>query len=524
VLLIACANVAGMLLARGSARSREVSVRLALGAGRLQLVRQLLIESLLLAIAGGAVGLVLTQSVIRVLTTLDLPLPIPVPIDLRIDSRILAFTLVAATATALLAGLMPALKATRLDLVSALRGTAVGGRAAGRRWALRDLLVAGQMAVTTVLLVMAGLLLRSLSAAQHADAGFKTDGLAILSFDTDAVRYSRERGQQFFDQAVTRINALPGVVSASYATRLPFSLNFNSWNIAVPGHQKSADEMGPATQSSSVSPSYFETLGLRIVQGRAFTGHDTAKTPRVAIINQTMARKYWGNGGAVGQRVFERTLSSGISYEIVGVVADHKMRTMGELPQPAIYFSTAQNFNSYDVVVARTRGDEHATLAAMRQALLAMEPNLLFMDNSTMREQASAMMLPVQVGALLAGIFSGLGLLLAAVGLYGVIAFAVARRTREIGIRIAIGAKPRNVMRAIMMQGLTLAIVGLVAGIALAALAARVLAGALYGVGAADPIVWGGAASTVLLVAAFANAVPAWRAMRIDPALALRAE
>jgi ABC-type antimicrobial peptide transport system permease subunit len=251
---------------------------------------------------------------------------------------------------------------------------------------------------------------------------------------------------------------------------------------------------------------------------------DSAKTPRVAVINQTMARQYWPNGSAIGQRVFQRTLSSGISYEIVGVVADHKMRTVGELPQPAIYFALKQEPSSYQTIVARTRGDEHALLGAIRQTMLGLDPDLLFMENETMTEHAAGMMLPVRVGALLVMVFSGLGLLLAAVGLYGVIAFSVARRTREIGIRVAIGARPRDVLRGIMLQGLTLAVTGLVVGGMLAGLAARAVAGALYGVSAVDPLVWSVAAITLLGVAALANAVPAYRAMRIEPARALRVD
>ncbi len=524
VLLIACANVAGMLLARASSREREISIRLALGAGSGRVMRQLLVESVLLAGLGGTMGVALTWWLTRLLVSVDLSLPVPLALDLRIDGRVLAFTVVIAVGTGILAGLAPAFRVRRVDLLSALKGELTAVRAGGRRWTLRDGLVIGQMAVTTVLLVIAGLLLRSLLASQRADVGFKADGLALIATDTDLARFTRDRSNQFFDDAVRRIGALPGVESVALSTRQPFSINSNHTNIAIPDRQRSADEIGSSFDSAQVSPEYFSTLGVALVQGRAFTAQDLESTPRVAIVNETMARKYWPAGNAIGQRVFERTLSSGRSFEIVGVTADHKLHTVGEAALPAIYFPIGQRPQSYRVIIARTRGDEHALLAEMRRTLLGMEPSLLFFEDLTMREQVSAILLPVRAGAMLVSLLSGFGLLLAAIGLYGVIAFSVARRAREIGIRMAIGAPPRAVLAMIMRHGLTMAAIGLAIGGMVSAAVARFLAGVLFGVAAADPWSWSLAAVVLFAVAGLANFIPAARAMRIDPSRVLRAD
>jgi predicted permease len=524
VLIIACANIAGMLLARASSRQREISIRLAVGAGRGRLVRQLLTESVLLGLLGAAVGVLLASWLTRLLSTFELPLPIALSLDLRLDARVLGFTILVALATGVLAGLAPALKATRGNLVSDLKGDVSRERFAGRRWSARDVLVAGQMAVTCVLLVIAGLLVRSLLASERADVGFPTEGLAIVSGDTDMLRYTPERSRQYWDEVRQRLEALPGVRSVAMASRLPFSLNFNRTNIAIPGHQKSANEMGASINSAIVSPKYFETLNVGLLQGRAFAETDTSDRPAVAIVSDKLARMYWPNQDAVGRIVFERTLDSGRSFEIVGVVADHKLQTVGEAPQPAIYFATTQRPSGYNVVVARTAGDDRALLLRMRETLTVLEPDLLLMESETMRGQIQAMLFPVRVAATLVSLFSGLGLLLAAIGLYGIIAFAVAQRTREIGIRMAIGARPTAVMKLVLRQGLGLAGIGLAAGAVLGAAATRIVTGALYGIGAADPVAWGVAACVLLGTALLANAIPAYRAMHIDPVRALKAE
>jgi predicted permease len=521
VLVIACANVAGMLLARASARRREISIRVAVGARRGRLISQLLTESLILGLLGAGAGVLLASWVMRILTTFSLPIPVALSLDLRLDARVLGFTALMTLLTGILAGLAPALRATRANVVADLKGE---GHLGGTRWSARDLLVVGQMAVTIVLLVSAGLLIRSIVAAGRANVGFPTEGLAIVSADTGVLRYSPDRSRQYWNEVTRRVAALPGVTSVALASRLPFSLNFNRTNVAVPGRQKAADEMGPAINSAIVSPTYFTTLGIGVLQGRAFEETDTPGTRRVAVISEMMARTYWPTESAIGRIVYERTLDSGRSFEIVGVVANHKLQTVSEAPQPAIYFATTQRPSDYNVLVARTTGDDTSLVPRMRETLLSLEPDLLLMESQTMKDQMGAMLFPVRIAAVLVTVFSGLGLVLAAIGLYGIIAFAVAQRTREIGIRMAIGARPSTVIRLVLRQGLLLAGIGLAAGSLVAAAATRIVSGALYGVGVGDPIAWLTAASVLLASALLANAVPAYRAARIDPVRALRTE
>jgi macrolide transport system ATP-binding/permease protein len=524
VLLIACANVAGMLLARASARQKEISVRMAVGASRARLVQQLLTESVVLAGLGAVVGVALAWWLTRLIRTVSLPIPVPLALDVSLDWRVLAFTAGAAALTGIVAGLVPAVRASRQDLVPDLKGEVVASGVGGRRFALRDVLVVAQVAVTGLLLVSAGLLLRSVQAADQASVGFRTEGLAIVSLDLGMVRYDDARAERFFAEAAERLQAIPGVVATARASRLPFSLNFNQSNVAVPGHQQSPEEMGRPIDSAVVSPSYFEALGIPLLEGRAFTDLDAPESPPIAIVNETMARQYWPGESAVGKVVYRRTLASGEPVTVVGVVADHRLRSVGEGALPAIYWPGTQQASTYGVLVARTRGDDTALLAEMRRVLLALEPDALFLDNQTMRQQVSATLFPVRAAATLVTAFSGVGLLLAAIGLYGVIAFSVSRRTREIGIRMAIGARPADVLGLVLRQGTVIAACGLVAGLALAAAATRVVAGALYGVGVADPLAWGGAAALLLSVTAAANLLPARRAMRVNPTQALRAD
>ena len=524
VLLIACANVAGMLLARAAARQREISIRLAIGAGRARLVRQLLAESAVLGALGGALGAALAWWLMRALQTIELPLPVPLSLDLRPDIRVMTFTALAALATGLVAGLIPALRATRSDLATDLKGEVVTVSVRGRRWTARDVLVTGQIAVTAVLLVIGGLLVRSVGAAQVADVGFRTEGLAIVSTDPDMLRYSETQSAQFWTEAERRLRALPGVENVAFASRLPFSVNFSRTNVAVPGRQRAPDEMGAPINSANISPRYFATLGVGVVEGREFAPTDTPDTPRVTVVSEAFARRYWPGQSAIGKVVFERTLSSGRDYQIVGVVADHKQRTVGEAAMPSIYFSDAQRRSSYRVVMARTSGDERVLLAQMRATLIALDPQVLVLDNQTMKAQVATTLFPVRVAAALLVVFSALAVLLAAIGLYGVIAFAVSRRTREIGIRQAIGARPGELLAMVMRQGGALVVIGLVVGFVMAAVATRVVAGALYGVSAADPIAWGGAAVVILATGGLANLIPARRAMQINPVAALRVE
>jgi predicted permease len=523
VLLIACANVAGLLLARASARRREISVRLAIGASRRRLIQQLLVEGLVVGALGAVAATACAWALMQGLLAVELPLPVEVPLDMRLDGRVLTFTLVVAMLTGLLAGLLPALKASAPSLVSDLRGEAPAARAGGRRLALRDLLVGTQVAFTAVLLVVAGLLLRSVAESQRADVGFRIENLALLSFDTDMVRYPPEQGLRFWEDAVARVRALPGVASvATVSPTAPFEINFNQHEVRIDNRTYEPGARAEIIENVAISPGYLATLDIALRDGRDIADADRTGAPRVALINETMARRYWPNQSAVG-RTF-RIAATGVEHQVIGVAADHKRHGVLEQPAPFIYYAAAQRPTRYNYLIARTDGDPARVLAAMRREVLAMEPGLVFLANTTMERNLSLSLMPMRVGALLAMGFGALGTLLAAIGLYGVIAFSVSRRTREIGVRMAVGAHPASVLQMVMRQGLALVVGGLVVGLLLAAGAAQVLSGLLYGISPADPIAWLSALAVMLVAAALANFIPARRAMRIDPLTALRME
>jgi predicted permease len=525
VLLIACANVAGMLLARASSRRREISVRLAIGASRARLIQQLLVEGLLLGALGAVAAVAFAWALVQALVGVELPLPVDVAFDLRIDSRVLTFSIAAAMVTGLLAGLLPALKASAPSLTDDLRGEAPAGSVAGRRWALRDALVVSQVALTAVLLVVAGLLLRSLGASERADVGFEPKGLAAIAFDTDMVRYAPERGLEFWREALTRTRGVPGVTSAALVSpTLPFTFNFNQQEMRIDNRQYNEGQRGEIIENVSMSPGYLGTLGVRLLDGRDVDASDIAGSPDVAVINQTMARKFWPNESAVGHTFQTINPTRSRTYRIIGVAADYKRHGVLESPTPFVYYAEAQRPSRYNFLLARTSGDASALLNTMRRDLLAMEPGLVFMVSNTMEENLGATLMLARAGALLASAFGALGTLLAAIGLYGVIAFSVARRTREIGVRMALGAKPADVLTMVMRQGLAIVAIGLAVGALLAAAAAFGLRGLLYGVQPLDPIAWLMATTAMLLAAGLANFVPARRAMRIDPMAALRSE
>jgi predicted permease len=522
VLLIVCANVANMLLARTSTRGRELAVRRALGASRGQVVRQLLAENLILVAVGGAGGVALAWWATTAVAGLDLGIPVPLSLDLRLDARVLLFTVGVTTIAGLAAALGPALRGSSTDPMRDLQARGESAALGGRRVTLQGTLVASQIAIAMVLLVSGGLLARSLAVSSRADVGFDPGGVAVIATDPQMAGYDEDRSQRFWNQAVERVRAIPGVRHVALASRLPFSINFNNTSLHIPGHNTPGDK-GTTVSSVRVSPEYFEMLGVRLVDGRAFAAADTPDTPRVAVINETMAKRFWPGGDAVGQRVMLRSAGNA-PVDIVGVVSDHRVQTVGEGPVPQIFFSRTQRFDSYQVLAARTGGDAERLLDEIRRALLALEPGVVFMEQQTLKAQVAATMLPLRAGAWLVGLVGIAGALLAAIGLYGVVAYSVAHRTREIGIRLAIGSSPGNVLRTVMGRGGWLVMAGIAAGLPLAAASATFIASAVYGVDLADPLAWGAAIVVVTAVAALANFVPAWRASRLDPVTALRVE
>jgi predicted permease len=344
-----------------------------------------------------------------------------------------------------------------------------------------------------------------------------------VAFDTDMMRYEPERGLEFWRTARARIEALPEVTAAATVTpTLPFTFNFSQEEIRVDNRTYAEGQRGETTENVAISPGYLATLGVRVIEGRDVSAADIAGAPGVALVNETMARRFWPGESAVGHTITVAT--TGRTFRVIGVNADHKQHGVLERPAPFVYFASAQRPSRYNFLVARTRGDASALVAAMRRELLALEPGLVIMDASTMDTHMAASLMPARVGAMLAMAFGGLGTLLAAIGLYGVIAFSVARRTKEIGLRMALGAEPGGVMAMVMRQGFTLVTVGLVVGALLAGGVATVLQGLLYGITPFDPWAWSAAITAMVTAGALANAVPARRAMRVQPLTALRTD
>ena len=521
VLLIACANVANMLLARASARRREIAVRLAIGAARGRIVRQLLAESLALAVLGGAVGLVIAFWTTRLLAALQPALPIPLAFNFGLEARVLLFAMLVSVATTLLFGLVPALQASRPDLVPALRGepSATGAR---RGFALRDVLVTGQLALSLVLLVAGALALRGLGRANQIHPGFDPDRLAVLEFNLKMNGYSNEQATAFQRRLTERLQALPGVEKVSLVSRPPLGADRNMEGIRIRGQQGPDD---PPTQVDAVSvePDYFAALGVPVREGRAFTDADDDHAPKVVVVNEAMARRYWAGRSPVGERVYTEGFD-GPSFEIVGVVADYKVRDVGEEPLPYLHFAWRQQADRNTTILARTTGPAASTLAGLRRAVLDLEPAVVFSEEGTVADLLRVTLAPARAGAALLSAFGALALQLAAVGLYGVVSYSVAQRTREVGIRMAMGARVSDVLGLVLGRGMRLAAVGVGVGAIASIALGRVLSSLLYGVSAIDPVAFGGAATLLLAVAFVANLVPARRASRVPPTVALRYE
>lgn len=523
VLIIACANVASMLLARAAARRRELAVRAAVGASRARLVRQLLVESLLLAGVGGALGLAVAFGAGRALSGLGgESLPIPLHFTFSVDGHVLLYALAASVVTALLFGLVPALSASRPDLVPALKADATGEGSDRRKLRLRHALVAAQLATSLVLLIAGALLARGLLVARGTDLGFDPRPIASLGFNLKMNGYDQARAAGFAERALETLRALPGVQAATTISRLPLAPDINIEGVRVPGHQGPHDD--PVTiDAAEVGPDYFEVTGIPIVAGRAFTASDREGSPRVVIVNETMARRYWPDSNPIGQRLYMSEYDQP-PYEVVGVCRDHKVRSVGEPPRPYLHTPWLQSKHQAIDLAVRVAGPAEAALPMLKKAILGLDPEIVFTDEGTARQVAELTLSPTRIGAAILGAFGALALLLAAVGLYGVISYNVTRRTREVGVRMAIGARPADILRLVLREGLKLALFGIAVGAAVSAVVARVLESMLYGVSAVDPVAYLAAGLVLLAVAALANLAPALRASRIHPMRALRYE
>ncbi len=514
VLLIACANVAGLLMARGAARRRELAVRTALGANRGRLVQQLMTESLVLATVGGGLGLLVGAWTLTGLVALA-PDNIPRLAEVSLDWRVALFTLTATLVVGVLFGLTPAMQASRPELNSDLKD---GGRSGTARTGARSVMVVAQVALALVLLIGAGLMLTSLFRLQTVDPGFRTTELVSVELLLPQARYDEARQRQFYTGVLERLHANP--ITAQSALLFPFPLGGSNARAGfqVEGQPERTRSQQTTAELNMVSAGYFQTAGVRLVQGRDFAASDGAEAPPVAIVNQASLREFGGRN-PIGARV---NLGSWVT--VVGVVSDARRGSLDTPPQPAIFLPYTQFVMPYMGVMVRTAGGAGATASIVRAAVADLDPELPIGEVQTIEQLLSESTGQPRFRSFLIASFAGLALLLAAVGVYGLISFTVAQRVFEIGVRLALGANPWQVFRLVIGQGLRLAVVGIVVGLAVAVAATRLVSGLLFNTSTTDPVIYASLSLLLLTMAALACYVPARRAMRVDPMTALRSE
>jgi macrolide transport system ATP-binding/permease protein len=523
VLVIACANVANLLLSKAVSRRREIALRLSLGASRSRLVRQLLTESLLLALVAGLAGVFMAYWTMDVIMAFVPPVDMPIDLGLRMDSGTLLFALVVSVLTGVVFGLAPALQASGSQTMHALKEegrSGGGGRTSGR---LRSALVVAQVAVCLVLLVGATLFLRSFIAAQSLSPGFEPDHVVTASMDMFPSGYTGERNRDFQRRTIEAVAAIPGVEAVAFGTRLPLGFGGNnSTGIGVEGYVPRENEEIVITYTT-VGPKYFETMGIPVRQGREYNETDTAESPRTLVVNEAMARRYWPQGNALGGRI---RLGQNLA-EVVGIVADSKYGSINERPLPQLFFPLSRNDASTLRLFVRAAGDPSPMVAEVRNAIRGIDPALPVYDARTLNEHMQVAVFAQRMAANLLGAMGVLALLLAAIGLYGVMAYAVSQRTQELGIRLALGASPSSLLNMIVGQGMKLTMLGLVIGLALA-LGAFGSIGAvrtlLPGISPLDPVTFVSVPVVLASIALLASWIPGRRAGRVDPVVALRVD
>jgi predicted permease len=536
VLLVACANVANLLLARSAARRKEIAVRLALGASRWRLVRQLLTESVLLSLLGASVGLLLAWWTVDVLQTVRPPVGIfSFTLEYSVDGRVLGFTLALSLLVGVIFGLAPALQGSRPDLVPALKDESFASGRPRRRFHLRDLLVVAQVALSLVLLVGAGLFLRSLQYAQAIRPGFDAEKVLTATLNINLLRYTKAQGQEFYRQVVERLAALPGVESVSLARVVPISGGGRTSSLLIEGQAgpdnvsrsegtgAGAEESPNLVSVNVVGLKYFQTMGIALVRGRDFTAPDREGAPGVVLINESFARRYFAGQEPLGRRLSFRG-PRGPWLEVAGIVRDSKYRTLGEGPTPFVYQPLAQNHETGMTLLVRAAGDPLALAGVVRREVQALDRNLPVSDLQPLTTLLSSSLFPARMGAVLLGAFGLLALLLAAVGLYGVMSYSVSRRTREIGVRMALGAQTTDVLRLVLREGMTLVVIGIAGGLVAASAVSRLLQSFLYGISPMDGATFATIPVILAAVALLASYLPARRAAKVDPMIALRYE
>ncbi len=519
VLLVACANLASFLLARGSDRKREIAVRLALGAGRGQLVRQLLMESTVLAVFGGLGAVALASWGLKLFVSFQPPIPIPLSFDLGVDWTVFAFTVLVSLVAGVLFGLAPALQATKPDLVPTLKDTGEM-RSRGRRFTLRNSLVVTQVAFSLLLLIGAGLFLRSLQAAQSVDPGFDTSAGALIWPDFQLSGFMPEEGRVAQAELIQRLAALPGVTSVGASDRLPLGLGIRTTGLVFDGVQPPNGREAFDVDATWIERSYFEAMDVPILRGRNFEIGDVQDAEQVAIISEATAARYFPGVDAVGATF--RFSGSENGVRVIGIARDTKVRTLGEAPRPYVYFPMSQGYQSAVTYLVKGNLPSTEMLVATQAAALDLHPNLVIMDATTMEDHLSIFLFAPRMAAVLLSGLGGLALLLAAIGLYGIVSYAVSRRVREMGIRMSVGASGRDLLRLVVTDGMRLVLIGGVIGVGIALLATRLLASLLIGVGSGDPVTFIAVPAVLISVALAAAAFAGRRVIAMNPIDTLR--
>jgi predicted permease len=523
VLLIACANVANMMLARASSRHREVAIRTALGATRLRIVRQFLTESVMLSLAGGAVGLLLAMWANDLLLAVGAD-AIPRANSVALDWRVLAFTLAASALTGVAFGVVPAVHATRLDLQESLKEGGRGQTGGRARRRVRGLLVVSEVALSLVLLAGAGLLIKSFLRLQGVDPGFEPSGVLTMNVFLPGARYPEDAQHPvFFERVLEGVRALPGVEHAGATSNLPISGNYDRMPLYVEGQPDPPSGDEPEIERYMVSDDYFGALGVPLVAGRAFDGRDQAETPRACVVGRALAERFWPAGEAVGKRI-KLGDAENPWVEVVGVAGDVRHYGLDAEANMQVYLPHRQSPSQVMTLVVRSKGDARSLASAVRERVWAVDAAQPVYGVKTMDELLSASVAARRFQMLLVGLFAAVALALALVGIYGVMSYTVTQRTHEIGIRMALGAQPRDVLRLIIGQGMSMTLAGVAAGLAGALLLTRAMEGLLYGVSATDPMTFAAVALLLGAVAFLSCYVPARRATKVDPMEALRYE
>jgi macrolide transport system ATP-binding/permease protein len=519
ILAIACANVASLLLARAKTRGKEIGIRLALGASRPRIVRQLLTESLLLALAGGALGMLIALWTSGLASGLRTRVAPELAIDASPNVRVLLFTLVVSVLTVLLFGIVPALRASKIDLVPILKDATAATPVFRRGPSLHSLLVVTQVTLSLVLLAGAGLFLRSLWKLQAIEKGFTGDNVLAMSLNLELQGYDRARGANFYPAALDSLSSLPGIQSASLASALPVSAGGSRMQMG-PNSTKPAVDEEISIDIVTVSPRFFETTGLPLLSGRDFRQIDTEKSAKVMIVNETMAKKFWPNTDPLGRSFHD----GDASFEVVGVARNTKYRDLRETPRMTFYLPLAQSYRPSMNLLVRTSGEPSQVAPAIQARLHTIEPALTVFNIRTLFEHVGRSLYVERMESLLLTFFGILALTLTAIGIYGVVAYSVAQRTREVGIRMALGAQKKDVLKMILAQGLVLVAWGTALGLIACYWLSRLVSSQLYGVSAYDPATLASVVVVLVVVALLAAYIPARRATKVDPLVALRYE